>query len=88
MLQHCEEGFASKDGWVVVDDSLRPRFDLESNEDWVWMKKVGGACVCAGVHGARNVRCSRYICSFECKYVVVCSLESMYRATQMLLTFI
>ena len=36
--QHCEEGFASRDGWVVVDDTLRPRFDRESVPDWTWVK--------------------------------------------------
>ena len=40
LFQHCEEGFASRDGWVLVDDSLRPRFDLDSHDDWVWMKKA------------------------------------------------
>ena len=27
---HCEEGLASRDGWVVVDDSMRPRMDLDA----------------------------------------------------------
>ena len=40
-MQHCEEGFASRDGWVLVDDSLRPRFDVNGTaDDWVWMKKA------------------------------------------------
>lgn len=38
LLQHCEEGFASRDGWVLVDDTLRPRFDTESVPDWTWVK--------------------------------------------------
>lgn len=28
---HCEEGLASRDGWVIVDDSLRPRMDLDAD---------------------------------------------------------
>ena len=27
---HCEEGLASRDGWVIVDDTLRPRLDLDA----------------------------------------------------------
>jgi hypothetical protein len=27
---HCEEGLASRDGWVIVDDGLRPRMDLNA----------------------------------------------------------
>jgi hypothetical protein len=36
---HCEEGFASRDGWVLVDDSFRPRFDTASTDpEWTWLK--------------------------------------------------
>lgn len=49
---HCEEGLLSKDGWTLIDDSLRPRFDTEtdpsivykaehtrhSDPEWPWMK--------------------------------------------------
>jgi len=45
MLQHCEEGFASRDGWVLVDDALRPRFDVNATSDWVWMKKAPDAAL-------------------------------------------
>lgn len=27
---HCEEGVVSRDGWVIIDDSLRPRLDLNA----------------------------------------------------------
>ena len=32
---HCEEGLASRDGWVIVDDSLRPRMDLDAGSSGV-----------------------------------------------------
>ena len=32
---HCEEGLASKDGWVILDDTLRPRMDLDAGESGV-----------------------------------------------------
>lgn len=49
---HCEEGLASTDGWVIVDDSLRPRFDTRtdpaevkkspdtrhSDPEWPWVR--------------------------------------------------
>jgi hypothetical protein len=45
---HCEEGLASTDGWVLVDDSIRPRFDtraggagpagrLKTDAAWDWV---------------------------------------------------
>eukprot|EP00457_Paulinella_chromatophora_P000640 gb/GEZN01000640.1/.p1 GENE.gb/GEZN01000640.1/~~gb/GEZN01000640.1/.p1 ORF type:complete len:1179 (+),score=170.50 gb/GEZN01000640.1/:33-3539(+) len=41
---HCEEGLVSRDGWVLVDDSLRPRLLLKADgkhgnhpdEAWPW----------------------------------------------------
>ena len=45
---HCEDGFASKDGWVLMDDSLRPRIQMNADladekgprrhpkQDWPW----------------------------------------------------
>eukprot|EP00300_Choanocystis_sp_HF-7_P002858 c1216_g1_i1.p1 GENE.c1216_g1_i1~~c1216_g1_i1.p1 ORF type:complete len:964 (-),score=198.23 c1216_g1_i1:80-2971(-) len=33
--QHCTYGLASKDGWVVVDDSSSPLFD--GNPEWEWV---------------------------------------------------
>lgn len=47
---HCEEGLVSRDGWVIMDDSLRPRFDgpggpagspapARYDREWPW---VGG----------------------------------------------
>jgi hypothetical protein len=49
---HCEEGLVSRDGWVVVDDSLRPRLHPEADNsteggtrrhpfgDWPWVTGV------------------------------------------------
>jgi Glycosyl hydrolases family 31 len=43
---HCEEGFASKDGWIFFDDTLRPRFEIPSHssgaehDDWTWPKSA------------------------------------------------
>ena len=38
---HCEEGFASRDGWVLVQDTLRPRFDgAQADKDWTWLKSA------------------------------------------------
>jgi len=46
---HCEDGFASKDGWVLMDDSLRPRLHMDADpadekgprrhpkQDWPWV---------------------------------------------------
>ena len=46
---HCEDGFASKDGWVLMDESLRPRLHPHADpptekgprrhpkEDWPWV---------------------------------------------------
>lgn len=32
---HCEEGFASRDGWALVDDSLGPRWE-SYDQEWPW----------------------------------------------------
>jgi hypothetical protein len=46
---HCEEGLASRDGWVVMDDSLRPRLHVQpdqqhpkrhQNSEWPWVTGV------------------------------------------------
>lgn len=57
---HCEEGLISRDGWVLVDDSLRPRLEpkgaaAHKETEWPWVKgppagnlasiQVGGALV-------------------------------------------
>lgn len=45
---HCEEGLISRDGWVVIDDSLRPRLDpnvsatpdepaAHVDKEWPWV---------------------------------------------------
>ena len=49
---HCEEGLVSRDGWVLMDDSLRPRLHPEADDarapgakrhpygDWPWVTGV------------------------------------------------
>ena len=61
---HCEEGLASTDGWVVMDDSLRPRFDTNENgstdpyhrhsdKDWDWVGPPPSANVDAALSGVQ-----------------------------------
>jgi len=49
---HCEEGLVSRDGWVLMDDSLRPRLHPDADtskttgprrhpyQDWPWVTGV------------------------------------------------
>jgi hypothetical protein len=55
---HCEEGLASRDGWVVVDDSLRPRFEApgstsarKPDAEWDWPGAAPAANVAAALEG-------------------------------------
>ena len=58
---HCEEGLASRDGWVVVDDSLRPRFEApgstsarKPDADWDWPGAAPAANVAAALEGRQG----------------------------------
>jgi alpha-glucosidase (family GH31 glycosyl hydrolase) len=59
---HCEEGLVSIDGWVVVDDSIRPRFDTNedgssdrhdrhSDKTWDWVRAPPSQNVDAALAG-------------------------------------